>query len=694
MRVGRTVAIRNESPVTEHRCGVSAAGVQSVSNAPTALLWPTRAWRRAAGMPWAARRGLLGGLLVVALAGAACSGEGSPTGEPGVAPGVSQALPAYAAGDWPMYRGDLAGTGASSLSQITGANVSELQESWRYSLVAEPTDETGDAELPRVNSQATPIVVDGVMYVPASDRVVALEPETGQEIWRYQLSDGAPSRRGVTYWPGEEGIPPRIIFTSSTRLIALDAASGVLVASFGEGGEVDLGIPYNSVPLVYQNVVVVGANTPRGTSGGVGNARAFDARTGDKLWEFSSVPQPGAVGHDTWVDESWRDRTGVNAWPFYFTMDHKRGLLYLPLASPIPGAYGGDRAGDNLFGNSVVAVDVQTGEYVWHFQTIHHDLWDADPPAPPVLFDIPAAESSTENEGTIAALAVTTKSGYLYILNRETGEPVFGVEERPVAISEVPGEHSSPTQPIPVKPPPMSRVTYDPADLVTAADTTAEHAAACAALVEDIGEVYHAGPFTPWVLRTADSGPRSTLLFPGLVGGPNWGGVAFDAASGYLLVFARNVGSFGWLEEADAGSDSPVPYVSRGPRPNSFDVAVGNDRWPCQKPPWGRLTAVDSVTGDIAWQRPLGITEELPADRQETGRQGRAGAIVTGSGMLFIASTDDDRFRALDIATGEELWVNELSGRGNANPMTYLGGDEKQYVVIAATDTIVAYALP
>ena len=217
--------------------------------------------------------------------------------------------------------------------------------------------------------------------------------------------------------------------------------------------------------------------------GGIGNARAFDARTGVKLWEFSSVPQPGTVGHDTWEGDSWKGRLGANAWPFYFTVDEQRGLLYLPLASPIPAAFGGDRKGANLFGNSVVAVDVQTGKYKWHFQTIHHDLWDHDPPAPPGLFDV------VLNGRRIPALGVTTKSGYLYILNRETGRPIFGVEERPVPKSDVPGEWTSPTQPIPVKPSALARVSYTAADLVTAADTNAEHAKACADLVEKIGGV-------------------------------------------------------------------------------------------------------------------------------------------------------------------------------------------------------------
>src|SRR6185503_18562774 len=204
---------------------------------------------------------------------------------------------------------------------------------------------------------------------------------------------------------------------------------------------------------------------------------------------------PGEVGHDTWEGDSWRGRSGVNAWPFYFTLDEQRGLLYVPFASPIGGAYAGDRKGANLFGNSVVALDILTGKYRWHFQTIHHDLWDADPPAPPSLFDI------VQNGRTVPALALTTKSGYLYLLNRETGAPIFGIEERPVPKSDVPGELAFATQPIPVKPPPIARVSYTPQDLVTAADTTPEHAAACAELVKTLGGVSNAGPFTPWRFR-------------------------------------------------------------------------------------------------------------------------------------------------------------------------------------------------
>ena len=590
--------------------------------------------------------------------------------------------------DWPMYRRDLAGTGYSPLVQITTSNVGTLSRLWTYSLHSEaPADATASGSpAGGPNSQATPIVVNNVMYLPAADRVVAIEPATGREIWRHLVVEGAPSRRGVAYWPGEDSMPPRIIFTVGRRLVALDASTGLPVGGFGQAGEVDMAMPYNSVPLVYRNVVVVGANTLRGTIGGIGNARAFDARTGTKLWEFSSVPQPGAIGHNTWEEDSWRGRLGVNAWPFYFTMDEERGLLYIPLASPIPGYYGGDRKGANLFGNSVVAVDIQTGKYAWHFQTIHHDLWDADPPAPPVLFDI------SRDKRIIPALGATTKSGYLYILNRETGEPTFGVEERAVPESDVPGELAFPTQPFPLKPPPIAHVRYAPADLVTAADTTTDHASACAELIETIGGIYNAGPFTPWLYRAEDAPPRSTLNFPGGLGGANWGGGAFDPNSGYLFVVTQDVGALGWMVKTPDGS--PVAYERATPRPASFEVRIDGARWPCQKPPWGQMIAIDTSTGDVAWQQPLGVTEELPAGKQNTGRPGRAGAIVTASGLVFVASTDDNRFRALETTMGRELWVSKLEQRGNANPITYLSGDGKQHVAVVAADTVVVYALP
>jgi quinoprotein glucose dehydrogenase len=450
-------------------------------------------------------------------------------------------------------------------------------------------------------------------------------------------------------------------------------------------------VPYNSVPLIYKDVAVVGANTLPGPIGAPGNARAYDARTGAKLWEFSSVSQPGQPGHDTWGGDSWKDRSGINAWPFYFTLDEQRGLVYLPLASPASDFYGGDRKGANLYGNSVVAVDITTGKYKWHFQTIHHDLWDHDPPAPPALFDI------VRGGTTIPALAITTKSGYMYILNRETGQPIFGVEERPVPKSDVPGELAFPTQPFPVKPPPIARNSFRPDELVTAEDTTAEHAQACRELIAKNGGANNAGPFTTWAFRPEGAPVRSSLVFPGGLGGANWGGVSFDPNTRFAFVVTQDDGAFGWMEKTPEGS--PIPYDrttldGAGPGRGNFDVRIGGVAWPCQKPPWGRLTAVNTTTGDFAWQIPLGTTEGLPEGKQNTGRPALAGAIVTAGGVLFVGSTDDNRFRAIEAKTGRQLWVTKLDRRANADPITYEGKDGRQYVAIVATDALVAFALP
>jgi quinoprotein glucose dehydrogenase len=598
----------------------------------------------------------------------------------------TQQTAAQPAGDWPMYRHDYSGTGYSPLTQITTRNVSSLTQAWTYNLQSDTGGAAASGKSgPAVNSQATPIAIGGIIYVPTENGVVALDAESGKERWRHVISGGSPSRRGVAYWPGESKTP-RIIFTAGRRLIALDAAMGRPVPSFGKDGEVDMVVPYNSVPLVYKNVVIVGANNPPGGVRVPGNARAFDALTGAKIWEFSSVAQPGSVGHDTWEGDSWKGRAGANAWPFYFTMDEQRGLVYLPLASPIPGGYGGDRKGANLYGNSVVAVDIQSGAYKWHFQTIHHDLWDADPPAPPGLFEV------VRNGRSIPAMALTTKSGYMYILNRETGRPIFGVEERPVAGSDVPGEAAFPTQPIPVKPPPMARTSYTSEDLVTAADTTPEHAAACDELIASNGGVYNAGPFTPWKYRDAGATTPLSLVFPGGLGGANWGGTASDPRSGYVFVATQDVGALGWIRKAQEGAS--VTYEKTAPRRATFDVLFANESWPCQKPPWGRLTLVNATTGDIAWQIPLGITEQLPPGRQNTGRPVLAGPIVSAGGVLFIASTDDNRFRAFDAKSGKQLWVTSLERRGNADPITYQARNGKQYVAIVATDTLKVYSLP
>ena len=583
--------------------------------------------------------------------------------------------------EWPMYNRDLAGTRHSPLDQINASNVAELELAWSYRLGRNTTTGrlTGGAE-------STPIVVDGVMYAVASDRMVALEPETGKEIWRYELGDqDPPSRRGLSYWSGNSQHPGRIFFTSNQHLIGLGAQTGEPASGFGDGGIVIMPSSYQGVPLVFGNLVVVGSNS---TPGGV---RAFDAVSGDQVWAFLSVPQAGEYGHDTWGDDSSKDQTRVYHWAFSMTMDAERGLLYAVFESAGPHDYwGGNRPGDNLFANSIVALNIATGERKWHFQTVHHDLWDYDLASPPGLLDV------TIDGEVVPILAVASKTGYMYILNRVTGEPVFGMEEVPVPQSEAPGERSSPTQPIPVKPPPIAKVSYSPEDLVTAEDTTEEHARFCRDLVERSGGLYNAGPFTPYLYRAPGAPPRSIILFPGSVGGANWGGTASDPTLGYVFVNTMDEASIGWVED-HPDEDSPSPYrrnsivgpTSRfhwfdGDLANGNIMNSGEGAWLCNKPPWGHLVAVNAATGDIAWKVPLGITEELTEDKQKTGRVNFGGPITTEGGLVFIGATNDRRFRAFDSRTGEELWVTKTDMSARAVPITYLGKDSRQYVAVVA----------
>ena len=585
------------------------------------------------------------------------------------------------AGEWPMYNRDLAGTRHSPLDQINASNVAGLERVWSYQLGRNTT--TGDLT---GGSESTPIMVGGVLYVAASDRLVALEPETGQEIWRYELGDErAPSRRGLSYWPGDGEHPARIFFTSNQRLIGLEAGAGELASGFGDGGVTIMSVLYHGAPLVYGNLLVVGSNS---TPGGV---RAFDAVTGDQVWEFIAVPKEGELGYDTWENDSTRDQTNVYHWAFSMTMDAERGLLYAVFESAGPHDYwGGNRPGDNLFANSVVALDIATGERKWYFQTVHHDLWDYDLTSPPGLLDV------TIDGEKVPILALSAKTGYMYILNRETGEPVFGIEEVPVPQSGVPGEHSSPTQPIPVKPPPIAKVSYSPEDIVTAEDTSEEHARFCRELVQRSGGFYNAGPYTPYAYRAPGAPPRSSIHFPGSVGGANWGATASDPTLGYVFVNTMDEASFGWVEE-HPNEDALFAYRRNsivGPMQRFHwfegDPEVGNvmnsgeSAWLCNKPPWAHLVAVNAASGDIAWKVPLGITEELPEAKQRTGRMSFGGPITTAGGLVFIAATNDRRFRAFDSRTGRELWVAKLDMSARAVPMTYLGKDGRQYVAILA----------
>ena len=430
--------------------------------------------------------------------------------------------------------------------------------------------------------------------------------------------------------------------------------------------------------------------------------------TGKKLWEFWTVPRPGQPYHDTWGD-GWEGRGGTNMWGFAASIDTERGIAYLPIAGPAPNYYGGDRPGNNVFGNSIVAVNALTGEYVWHFQTVHHDLWDIDMSFAGGLFDV------VRDGERHPAIANVGKSSNFFVLDRVTGKPLIPVEERPVPKGDVPGEWYSPTQPIPVAPPPLSRVSFDPdTDIVTAEDTSAAHAAACRAFMERSGGFHNEGAFTPFLYHAPGAPPKSTIQFPGGTGGVNWGGTATDPTTGIVYANAQETSLVGWVQDKDpdvtysfeaVGSKQPYDRASIGgvgpffsftaPLSGEYDEngrPVG-PTLPCQRPPWGSLVAVNANTGEIVWRTPLGLTESLPEGKQLTGNSGSSGPTVTAGGLVFVGASRDHRFRAFDAKTGKELWTAMLESNANANPMTYEAAG-KQRVAVIAGDKLVTYALP
>jgi quinoprotein glucose dehydrogenase len=608
-----------------------------------------------------------------------------------------QALPA---GDWWTIDRDLAGSRFSPLDQIDRDNVAGLAETFRFELGG--------------NSTAVPIAVDGIVYAPAGTEVVALNGASGERIWTFSPpgANGRPGRvstRGVSFWPGDADHPPRILVTSGARLFAINAADGLPAEGFGEDGAVTLNPGFGGVPTVFANVAIVGASAGELPQGPAGNPRAFDVVTGELRWEFQTVPEPGEAYNDSWGD-GWEQRSGTNMWAFSATVDAERGIAYLPIAGPASNYYGGDRPGSNVYGNSIVAVDAQTGEYRWHFQTVHHDIWDVDMPNAGTLFDF-------NDEGEIRpAIAYVGKSSYLFVIDRVTGEPLIDIEERPVPAGDVPGEYYSPTQPFPVRPPPLSRVSFDvETDLVRAEDTNPDHVAACVAVMEAAGGFYNEGPFTPFLYKGGvDDPPRSSIQFPGGTGGVNWGGGALEPQSSLIIVNAHDGPLTGWLEDRQpgvrysrTGAEPDLPYeraAYTGPGPYSgFTAPLGGfdengqaigPGLPCFRPPWAELVAVDASRGEIVWRSVLGLNENLPDGRQLVGGTGSAGPTITAGGLVFVGATNDQRFRAFDTATGEQLWVARLGGAGNANPMSYADSNGRQHVAIVAGGQLIAYRLP
>ena len=585
--------------------------------------------------------------------------------------------------DWPAYGRDAGGTKYSPLDQIDTKNVATLAPAWTY--------HTGD---PGGTWEETPIVVGGVMYFATQkNRVIALEPETGKELWSYDPKTPRVSEhRGVSYWPGDAKTAARVVVATAARLIELDAKSGRPVPDFGDNGEVNLRVgvadaypnahySISSPPAIYKDLIIVGPSTQEGPSKGPsGDPRAFDARTGKLVWRFHTVPQPGEPGNETWGPNGWKDRAGPSQWG-PITVDAERGLVFLPVGNPADNYYGGDRRGQNLYANCVVAVDAATGKLRWYFQLVHHDLFDLDVAGPPALIE------ATLNGKRVAAVAEFSKNGMLFVLDRMTGKPIWGVEERPVPKSDVPGEESWPTQPFPVKPQLTSRLALTKDEV---SNVTPESHAFC---MESFEKFKTLGPFTPFSVKE----PR--LNFPSTIGGGNWAGVSFDPKLSYVFVNFSNIGQTGFMVPAPAGS--PLPYRNQG----AYARWVDKDGYPCNQPPWGELAAVDTRTGDVAWRTPFGAYEALAAKGiKNTGALNLGGSIATAGGLLFIAATNDQTFRAFESSTGKELWSAKLEADGNATPITYRGRDGNQYVAIVAggpghlrrgpmSDSVVAFSL-
>lgn len=616
-----------------------------------------------------------------------------------------------AAAEWPAYGGDPGGSRYSPLAQIAKDNVRGLRVAWTFH-----TGDVSDGSKWRNKSafEATPIVVDGTMYVPSAfNRVIALDPATGVQKWAYdpKIDKNAPGGdglicRGVSTWLDPDrsaGQPCRrriYIATLDARLIALDAATGSPCADFGSAGQVRLGddvgekergeYHITSPPAVVRDRVVVGSaiddngrvDMPRGV------VRAFDARTGKLAWSWDPIPRrPTDPGRDTWAGDSANTTGAGNAWSI-LSADSQRDLVFIPTGSASVDHYGGERKGNNLFANSVVALRGSTGEMVWYFQTVHHDTWDYDVPSQPTLVEIKGHP----------AVVTATKTGMLFTFDRETGKPLFPVEERPVPQSDVPGEQLSPTQPFPTAPPPLVPHSLRASDAFGVAYFDRK---GCA---EKIKNSRNQGIFTPLSFQ-------GSLDYPGIAGGTNWGSVAYDPQRSYVLVnstrmpFVIGLAPRDKINEihqqhpdAEIGRMRGTPYIMwREPLFSKLKL-------PCIQPPWGVLSAVDMTNGTIKWQVPLGTIRDLaPVPIPwKTGTPNMGGPIATAGGVIFIAAAMDNYLRAFDTDTGQELWKGRLPAGGQATPMTY-SVNGKQYVVIAAGghgklgtklgDSVVAFAL-
>jgi len=626
------------------------------------------------------------------------------------------------ASGWNHYGGSQHGMQYSSLSQIDTENVHTLEEAWRFR-----TGELGQGHREPFAFQANPIIVEGRLYLPTGSAIVfALEPATGEEIWRFdpKIDRSKPhaeiANRGVTSWvdpdagPGDPCRHRIFVGTLDARLIALDGATGKPCADFGEKGQIWLNegvraepesewVTYTvtSPPVIVADTVVVGSaiGDNRAVESELGIVRGIDARNGKERWRWDPIPRSrDDPAFDTWQSEEAARNGSANAWA-PLAADPDLGLVYVPTGSASPDFYGGEREGDNLYANSLVALQAQTGRIAWYQQLVHHDVWDYDLAAQPTLVEL-------EHEGqVIPAVLQGTKTGHIFSFDRRTGEPVFAIEERPVPQGGVEGEHLSPTQPFPVAPPSVASH-----DAVAEGDAWGLLYFDKRACRKKMTGLRSEGIFTPPSLE-------GTIQLPGFGGGINWGGLAFDPESQTVVTFSMDLpmevalipreelrasyesGEFDGYEFARMAG---TPY---GMRRKLLDSPLGT---PCTPPPWGWLASVDMRAGRINWQRKVGSIQDVaPAivPNLELGMGGLGGPIITAGGVIFMAAVMDDYLRAFDLVTGTTLWEARLPAGGQATPMTYyLAENGKQYVVIAAGgharigttpgDYVIAYALP
>jgi len=657
-----------------------------------------------------------------------------------IAPLLAMITPAFAQGsDWPLYGGE-GGRRFSSLSQITRANVGKLEQAWRFDMA-----EAGDP-------QTHPLAVDGVVYAytPNLD-AIALDGASGKLLWRFHsgVKAGGP-QRGLALW--RHGRERRLFASAGSYLYALDPATGKPLADFGDGGRIDrregldrdpqkISVALTGPGLVWRDMIVMGFRTAESAPAAPGDIRAFDVHSGKQRWVFHTIPQPGQLGYDSWPPDYWKTGGAANNWPG-MVLDEKHQLIFAPTGSAVSDFYGYDRVGDDLYANTLLALDANTGKLKWHFQGVHHDVLDRDFPSPPVLLTV------RRDGKPVEAVAQATKQGYLFVLDRLTGKPLFPINEMPVAQSDVPGEKTSPTQPVPALPAPYARQRLSEGLLTNRTPEAHQWA------LDQFRTFNHGGPFTPLKLG------QQTVVFPGFDGGAEWGGQAADAAHGILYLNANDVAWTGGLADAKAmksqgarlyqdncsachgpdrkGAPPAFPslvdssltdgqmattiragcgrmpafnladdamtallgYVRSGEDKEMASTAAASDAahppyrftgyrkfldpdgYPAVAPPWGTLSAIDLNSGSYLWRIPLGEYPSL-ADKS-TGSENYGGPILTSGGVLFIAATlYDKKIRAFDPRDGKLLWEAVLPYAGNATPITYMAHG-RQYVLIQA----------